>query len=302
MRSMKRLRFTPNFPSDLAMKKLVLSAALASDVLEIARVAGAATMTIFEKMNNGSADSQASLVSYKTDNSPVTQADLLAHQVISERLNVLTPRIPVVSEEDEQSLKYRLPQGDFWLVDPLDGTKEFLAHSREFTVNIALIRDGRAVFGVVVAPALEQAYWGGRGLGAFCDFDGQSKPIHIANAVQARLPLRVIASKSHMNPETAAFIGQLGACELLQAGSSLKFCRVAEGAADIYPRLGPTCEWDTAAAQAIVEAAGGYVLMLDGSPLTYGKPEILNPHFVVLNVPLFELRMVLSPDRIHTEK
>jgi 3'(2'), 5'-bisphosphate nucleotidase len=186
-------------------------------------------------------------------------------------------------------MAHRLPIGDFWLIDPLDGTKEFLAKNGEFTVNIALVRNGKAVFGVVVAPALGQAYWGGDGLGAFREMDRQIEPIRVAKPVGAERPVRVVASKSHMNAETVEFISQLSTHELVQAGSSLKFCRVAEGAADIYPRLGPTSEWDTAAAQAIVEAAGGYVSKLDGSPLRYGKPEVLNAYFVASSAPLPDL-------------
>lgn len=274
------------------MRQIDITCLLVAEVLEIAREAGVAIMNVYEEMRGGSAGAKEVkevLVAYKADNSPLTRADLVAHQVISRGLAVLTPGIPVVSEEDEQSLKYRLPSGDFWLVDPLDGTKEFLAKNGEFTVNIALVRDGKTVLGVVVAPALGQAYWGGGGLGAFREIHNRVEPIRVANSARADQPMRVVASRSHMNAETVEFIGQLGAHELVQAGSSLKFCRVAEGAADIYPRLGPTCEWDTAAAQAIIEAAGGHVSKLDGTPVQYGKPGVLNPHFVVSSTPLTDL-------------
>lgn len=271
------------------MRQIHITSILAAQVLEIAREAGVAIMSVYEEMRSGTADAQQVLVAYKADSSPLTRADLLAHQVISERLAVLTPDIPVVSEEDKQSLKYRLQTGDFWLVDPLDGTKEFLAQNGEFAVNIALVRNGQAVLGVVVAPALGQAYWGGRGLGAFREMDNRVEPIRVANPVEAKQPVRVFASKSHMNTETVEFMRQLGLHELLQAGSPFKFCRVAEGAADVYPRLGPTCEWDTVAAQAIVEAAGGHVSQLDGVPLRYGKPDVLSPYFVASSVPLADM-------------
>lgn len=271
------------------MRQIILTPILVAQVLAIAREAGGAIMTVYEAMQSSGEGAKEVLLAYKTDDSPLTRADLLAHQVISKRLAVLTPDTPVVSEEDEQSLKHRLPTGDFWLVDPLDGTKEFLAQNGEFTVNIALVRDGKAILGVVLAPALGQAYWGGGGLGAFREMDGRVEPIQVASPVEADKPVRVVASKSHMNAETVEFIGQLGAHELVQAGSSLKFCRVAEGAADIYPRLGSTCEWDTAAAQAIIEAAGGHVSKLDETPLRYGKPDVFNPHFVASGAPLPDL-------------
>lgn len=262
------------------MQSLEITPVLATQVLEIAHAAGVAILDIYEDMRSSAGGTFTGGVSHKSDGSPLTDADLQAHRIIAQELNALTPHVPVVCEEDASSWPYRKPQGEFWLVDPLDGTKEFLARNGEFTVNIALIREGQAVLGIVVAPALAQAYWGGLGIGALREMGCQVECIHVAPRAHARQPMRVIASKSHMNEETQAFIRQLGECELVQAGSSLKFCRVAEGAADIYPRLGPTCEWDTAAAQAIVEAAGGQVTQLNGAPLRYGKPQVLNPSFV----------------------
>lgn len=254
---------------------------LAGGIVEIARAAGEAIREIHDAWAEGE---DAGRLSYKADDSPLTIADLAAHQTIAGALRRLTPDIGVVSEEDAGSLRHRLPSGEFWLVDPLDGTKEFLARSGEFTVNIALVRDGVPVLGVVYAPIVAQMYWGGQGIGAFRDSAGVTAPIRVA-APAADAPLRVLASKSHLNAETAAFIARLGRHELVQAGSSLKFCRIAEGAADVYPRLGPTCEWDTAAAQAVVEAAGGIVHDLGGVALRYGKPEVLNPHFVAAAAP-----------------
>lgn len=226
------------------------------------------------------AASEASWVSDKSDCSPVTEADIKAHHSIVAALASLTPQIPVVSEEDAASMIHRKPLGKFWLIDPLDGTKEFISGSDEFTVNIALVSEGLPAFGVVHAPALGQSYWGGATYGSFRQSDDKVEPIQVQPLGLPPHTYRVIASKSHMSAETKAYIATLGECELVQAGSSLKFCRVAEGAADIYPRLGPTSEWDTAAAQAVVEGAGGKVLDMQGQPLRYGKEGILNPSFI----------------------
>lgn len=240
-------------------------------VLALAREAGAAIMQLYR------ADDAAWGVTHKADNSLLTLADLAAHRVLAAGLLQLTPDIPVVSEEDAASQNLRQVSTRFWLIDPLDGTKEFVARNGEFTVNVALIEHGQPVLGVVFAPALDLAYAGGKHLGAFCERDGVRAPIHVAAWGQV---VRVVASKSHLNAETEQFIARLGAHELVQAGSSLKFCRVAEGSADVYPRLAPTCEWDTAAAQAVLEAAGGVVTNLQGAPLAYGKADVLNPSFI----------------------
>ena len=221
----------------------------------------------------------------KADQSPLTAADLAAHHAIVEALQVLTdPPIAIVSEEDSASQQYRTSCAQFWLIDPLDGTKEFIAKNGEFTVNIALIDQGKAVLGVVYAPAIDAMYWGGAGLGAYRQFGEQLDPIRVTGAAPAA-PCRVVASKSHLNAETEQFIAGLGPSDLVQAGSSLKFCRIAEGAADIYPRMAPTCEWDTAAAQAVLEGAGGVVLDLRGDPLRYAKPDVLNPSFIAARDP-----------------
>jgi 3'(2'), 5'-bisphosphate nucleotidase len=225
-------------------------------------------------------------ITFKDDASPLTLADLAAHAYISAALGQLTPELAVVSEEDDdQAGRLAKCAGPFWLVDPLDGTKEFIARNGEFTVNLALVCDGYPVFGVVAAPALGSLYWGGLGLGAWRKSAGEVRSLMVG-----RGPVRrVVASKSHLNEETSAFIARLGEVELVQAGSSLKFCRVAEDAADVYPRLAPTCEWDTAAAQAVLEGAGGWVGDTGGARLRYGKADILNPHFVAASRMLAEL-------------
>lgn len=254
---------------------------LLPQLLQLTRKAGHVILEIYVKHCREPENYTKTLVGQKTDKSPLTMADLAAHRVICEELARITPEIPVVSEEDAHSFAYRAAMGEFWLIDPLDGTKEFLGKNSEFTVNIALIRNGEPVWGVVYAPALGCLYWGGIGMGAFKESDGLVESIHVSSPVNAGAQYRAVASKSHMNTETAEFIKRLGNASLVQAGSSLKFCRVAEGAADIYPRLGPTCEWDTAAAQAVVEGAGGHVMDLGGERLKYGKSDILNPHFIV---------------------
>ena len=256
--------------------------AMIEQILPIARQAGGAIMALYL---SGARDVQR-----KEDGSPVTQADLAAHQVLTKQLLSLPPHCPVVSEEDSGSQIYRQGKGRFWLIDPLDGTKEFIARNGEFTVNIALIEDGRSVLGVVYAPALDAMYWGGSGLGAFRRVGGVT--VAIQQSADNASSCRVVASKSHLNEATQSFIDRLGPVSLVQAGSSLKFCRVAEGAADIYPRLAPTCEWDTAAAHAVLEGAGGAVVDLHGQPLNYGKPDVLNPSFVATR------DMALLPERM----
>ena len=218
-------------------------------------------------------------ITTKDDQSPVTKADLAAHHVLVTGLSALTPDIPVVSEEDPDSLKIPETHSRYWLIDPLDGTKEFIYRNGEFTCNLALIDARRTIYGFVSVPVLGLLYHGGHGVGAKrLQHDGSETVIQCAK--QAGFT-RLVASKSHLNSETEAFIAAIETpVTLIQAGSSLKFLRIAEGAADLYPRLTPTCEWDTAAAQAVLEGAGGSVTQLDGSPMIYGKSGILNPHFV----------------------
>jgi 3'(2'), 5'-bisphosphate nucleotidase len=247
-------------------------------VCQLAMDAGEAILKVYESQDLGAG--HPALLAYKSDESPLTLADLASHHVICDGLCRLTPNFSVVSEEDVASLAHRSPKGKFWLIDPLDGTKEFLARNGEFTVNIALIVEGEPVWGVVYVPVLGQMYWGGRAHGAFRRVGQEKKQIHVAAPVAVGGVYRVVASKSHLNKETSDFIARLGTVDCVQAGSSLKFCRIAEGNADIYPRFAPTCEWDTAAAQAVVEGAGGSVRAVDGSSLRYGKPEVLNPHFI----------------------
>ncbi|EPM61800.1 3'(2'),5'-bisphosphate nucleotidase, partial [Pseudomonas syringae pv. actinidiae ICMP 19071] len=228
-------------------------------------------------------------VTTKTDDSPVTAADLAAHQVLVEGLQALDPGIHVLSEEDADiPLSERASWERWWLVDPLDGTKEFISGSEEFTVNVALIEHGRVVFGVVSMPTNNRCYFGGAGLGAWrSDDTDHVEPIAVRNQPGAGQTFTVVASRRHTSPEQehllAGLANGLGPLQLTNIGSSLKFCLLAEGAADCYPRLAPTSQWDTAAAQGVLEGAGGAVLQLDGQPFSYpARESLLNPFFLAL--------------------
>jgi len=240
------------------------------DVLKIADEAGEKVLHIYESDFK---------VRYKEDNSPITVADEAAHEIICNGLRNISQDIPILSEEGKSiPWEERKHWRRFWLIDPIDGTREFTQRNGEFTVNIAMIEDGQPVMGVVTAPALRTAYWGI--VGESAHMRDRTGRIHRIRVAEPKATRRVVASKNHLNDETRAFIEKLGDHELVQAGSSLKFCRIAEGHADIYPRMGPTSEWDTAAAHAILVAAGGQVKTLEGEPLRYGKEDILNPWFV----------------------
>lgn len=224
-------------------------------------------------------------VEHKADDSPLTQADLRAHHHIAEALAARWPEIPLLSEEGA-ALPYatRRQWSRYWLVDPLDGTREFVKRNGEFTVNIALIVEGAPVLGVVHAPVLGDTYAAARGVGASRVREGISQPI------QARSPPprpTVLASRSHRDARTRAWLATLPPHDTLSRGSSLKFCLIAAGEADLYPRLGPTSEWDTAAAQCVVEAAGGAVLALpERTPLRYNqKDSLINPDLLVTGRP-----------------
>lgn len=224
----------------------------------------------------------------KEDDSPVTEADLSSEAIILKGLQNLAPEIPVVSEEQTAMGKTKAPGQRFFLVDPLDGTKEFLGRNGEFTINIALVDGGRPVVGVVYAPAIPRLFWSDTTLGAF--EAGLAKDGTLRDALDrklqvspvAKMGLRVVASRSHRDERTDAWLQTQNVDTLVSAGSSLKFCLVASGEADIYPRFGPTMEWDTAAGHAILEAAGGTLKAEDGTPFAYGKHNrgYLNPAFI----------------------
>jgi 3'(2'), 5'-bisphosphate nucleotidase len=223
----------------------------------------------------------------KEDQSPVTEADLRAHQLIANELQSLRPDIPVLSEESTQiPHEVRGLWSRYWLVDPLDGTREFISRNGEFTVNIALIEAQRPVLGVVHIPVTDTTYSGIPGVGAFREANERNR-VRIGVKKFAHSPLRVLGSRSHGNPALAGALEALGSHELRVAGSSIKLCLIAEGSADLYPRLGPTSEWDIAAGQAVVEAAGGQVVRVeDGLALVYNKREtLLNPDFLAFGDP-----------------
>ncbi|MBT2968285.1 MAG: 3'(2'),5'-bisphosphate nucleotidase [gamma proteobacterium symbiont of Ctena orbiculata] len=243
------------------------------ELLRLAQQAGNAILDIYNTEFE---------VETKEDKSPLTAADKAAHNIIVSTLEGLTPDIPVLSEESS-AIPYetRRQWQRYWLIDPLDGTREFIKRNGEFTVNIALIEGGSPTLGVVHAPVLNTTYYGVSGSGAWKkEADQPAHSIHVTE--QRSQPTRVAGSRSHAGDSLLRFLENLGDHELVSMGSSLKLCLVAEGRADIYPRLGPTSEWDTAAAQAVVEAAGGQVTTLDLQPLAYNaKDSLLNPHFLV---------------------
>lgn len=260
-------------------------------VADIARAAGREIMAVYDRAG-------AIAVETKTDGSPLTQADRRAHAVIHAQLAQLAPEIPLLSEESgPEAFAARRGWRRFWLVDPLDGTRGFIQRNDQFTVNIALIDAGRPTLGVVFAPLSGELYAadGGDGGGAFkvsADDAGDSGPRRIRVKPVDRRRVILAVSRAHAGPRTAAYRARLAAVfdsvDTVAIGSSLKICLVAEGAADIYPRLSPTSEWDTAAAHCILAAAGGGVTDVDGRPLRYNKTDILNPWFLAVGDPAFD--------------
>lgn len=249
---------------------------LAEAVSAIAQKAGHAILEVYNK----SADELA--VNHKVDNSPVTEADYAANAIICSDLEKLDPQFPIVSEENKAiPFEERSAYDYYWLVDPLDGTKEFLKRNGEFTVNIALIRKDTPVFGVVYAPVPHELYVG-YGDTAYVSKDGQKRQIGVSTFSSSDTGLTVVCSRTHINEATRAFMENLNNPETISVGSSLKFLMIASGRAHIYPRMSPTSEWDTAAAQAIVEAAGGSVLQYPSmKPVRYNKEILINPSFIV---------------------
>jgi len=249
-------------------------AALAESLMPIVTRAGAAIMQIYDG---------AFAVQRKDDNSPLTLADLESQRVIIDGLKRITPDIPILSEESAAApWAERQTWRELWVVDPLDGTREFVKRNGEFTINIALVVEHEPVLGMVSAPALGATFWGMAGLGAFTRRQGgEARRIH---TVPPQRPLRVIGSRSHASPQTAAYLTRLGAHVMSGIGSSLKFCLLAEGKAELYPRFGATSEWDTAAGQALLEAAGGHVTRMDGHRMRYYcRESLINSDFVAFS-------------------
>lgn len=253
---------------------MTIDQSLLDAVERIAQEAGDAIMSVYARDFS---------IEEKDDKSPLTEADKAAHHIIVRGLKSLPDQFPILSEEDVEGFSGADREGRYWLVDPLDGTKEFIKRNDEFTVNIALIENGKPILGVVTAPVLEIGYIAAEGLGAFkVDANGERKAIAVAGKPKAGMAWRVLGSRSHPSPDLAAWLQKLGEHTMLSMGSSLKLCLIAEGSADVYPRIGPTCLWDTGAAHAVVLYAGGRVVNLEGETISYANPnEKLNPHFVV---------------------
>ena len=240
------------------------------ELLRLAGQAGGAILQVYQSDFK---------IEHKDDRSPVTAADRLAEDIILAGLAKLTPSIPVIAEE--QAATFGLPEDipdEFWLVDPLDGTKEFLKRNGEFTVNIALVKNGHPILGVIHLPANNSYYWTEEGKAFYQKGNEAAK--QISTRIIPSEGAIILSSRSHGGEDFSALLGSIKIAGEAVAGSSLKFCRLAEGVADIYPRLKPTMEWDIAAGHAILNAAGGEVRLLDGSPMMYGKKGFLNPHFI----------------------
>lgn len=248
------------------------------EIVSIAKEAGKKVMEIY---------SQDFSVETKGDNSPLTQADKAANEIIISSLEKLFPGIPRISEETKlTSFAERKNWNEYWLIDPLDGTKEFIKKNGEFTVNIALMKSGQPVLGVVFLPAKNICYFGDANGSFREDEDGNISSLKKSSHYSALQKINVVASRSHMSEETVAFVDELKKqgkeIDFVSSGSSIKFCLVADGTADVYPRFGPTMEWDTAAGQAVVEFAGGKVTNVEtGNQLLYNKENLLNPFFIV---------------------
>ena len=246
------------------------------EIIEIAERAGSIILNIYQ------GDFE---IKEKADQSPLTEADMASHNFITENLKLLHPSIPLLSEESlDAEMAERMSWESYWLIDPLDGTKEFVKRNGEFTVNIAYVENHRPVFGVVHAPVLGVTYWGGADIASFKKTKEGQQKIRVRKLPTKMTDIKIVGSRSHQSEEFLAFMKNHSDAELVAMGSSLKLCLVAEGVADLYPRLGLTSEWDTAAAQAVVEGAGGKVVSYpDLVPLrcNTNSESLLNPHFLV---------------------
>jgi 3'(2'), 5'-bisphosphate nucleotidase len=267
----------------------LITETLLKDIVALAHRAGTAILDVYSREDFGT--------TYKEEGSPLTLADRAANSVITAGLAAIAPGIPILSEESKvEPYEVRKNWRRLWIVDPLDGTKEFIKRNGEFTVNIALVEHGRPLLGVVYAPALGVTYYGARGFGAFRLKSSASVPVSVSAPV-AGSPVKVVASRSHRGDALDGFLEKAGPYEVVSMGSSLKFCLVAEGTAHLYPRLGPTMEWDTAAAHCVVEAAGGKVTDLEGRALVYNREDLLNPFFIVAGDPSFPWRECIGKNQ-----
>ncbi|MDC0064455.1 3'(2'),5'-bisphosphate nucleotidase CysQ [Gammaproteobacteria bacterium] len=254
-------------------EKNILNNDLVQKLLDISIKAGQAILDIYN-------DLEIEVIE-KKDSSPLTKADLASHNIIVSELSNLTPDIPILSEESIGiPFNTRKEWSQYWLVDPLDGTKEFIKRNGEFTVNIALIRNNTPIFGVIYVPVSDEIYWGSKEGSYYKKTDGTIIKIQISN--ESSETMKIVASKSHQSEMLSSILANIKEYELINKGSSLKFCMVAEGSADIYLRLGLTSEWDTAAGEAIVHYAGGHVIATSGELIKYNaEKSILNPNFIV---------------------
>lgn len=260
------------------MKHFSFNKSNIDNLIEISRSAGNIIMDIYE------ADYD---INYKNDSSPLTIADTKSNEIIVSALNKLDPRLPIISEESSNiPFKKRSKWRDYWLIDPLDGTKEFIKKNGEFTTNISYISHNKPVFGMIHVPSKNQFFWGIDGDGAyFFDDTADSNIKNISVSTDSNRSIRIATSRSHPSPRLEGILEKIGDYDLISAGSSLKFCLVADGSADCYIRLGPTSEWDTGAGEIIARSAGAEVVDINGIPLSYNRNEsnYLNPNFIVTN-------------------
>jgi 3'(2'), 5'-bisphosphate nucleotidase len=256
------------------MNKKIEYRDLIEKVISISKEAGKAIMEIYHSDFN---------YQLKEDLSPLTKADQISHQIITRKLKLITPNIPILSEEGSNiPFKDRKKWKQYWLIDPLDGTKEFIKKNGEFTVNIALIEGNISTLGVINVPATNETFWGSYNNGSFFSKnDNTSQKIEVRE--KSLKKLKILASRSHANPLIENYLEEIKDYEIINIGSSLKFCLIASGKADIYIRLGPTSEWDIAAGEAIIKYAGGQIFYTNGKTLTYNKRDLLNPNFIVTN-------------------
>ena len=246
-------------------------------LIKISKNAGDAIMDIYESEFD---------VNFKSDQSPLTKADILSNKIICESLKKITPDVPILSEESSDIPYHeRSKWNQYWLIDPLDGTKEFIKKNGEFTTNIALIYENRPIFGMIHVPASNEIFWGSKEAGAYhLSGDSLSNKKKISVSKEKKDNLRIVSSRSHPSGGLKILLDKLEKFKLVSVGSSLKFCLIAKGEADCYPRLGPTCEWDTAAGEIIAESAGANVVNLENKTMKYNRKEdFLNPHFLVSN-------------------
>jgi len=260
------------------MDDILHNSQLIDELIAISKEAGEAILKVY----NSDFDYQI-----KEDLSPLTKADTLSNDIICERLKTLTPDIPILSEENSDiPFNIRSSWEQYWLVDPLDGTKEFIKKNGEFTTNIAFIYQNRPIFGMIYVPASNEVFWGSKEIGAYHlsgDSYSNKKKIRVSKK-KAGGELRIVSSRSHPSVDLKTLLDKIGIFKLVSVGSSLKFCLIAQGLADCYPRLGPTSEWDTAAGEIIAESAGANIVNLENKIIKYNqKEDYLNPHFLVSN-------------------